>query len=724
MKYLFALILVLYGAARAQVCAPLAALQPNAQLTGTLDPTLCTLSDGTLYADYLLVLPTRGLWTASVIPADGATPFTATLRDPSGALLASGPSINRTIERGSYHVIINAPQAGGFTLTSQFTAAPNILCRQFPLLGVVRSHSGILGSGSCTLPDSSVYDGYQITLFGTGTLDVAINTSAFTPLPILRTSDGYAIAGTSSVDANGVFHLTIPEVGSDTYALIVAVSSPDQSGGAYSVSAAFVPDPTETCLIQAALTASQQATGSISAGSCNFNLPARDDSAPFNYYTVHLDSPGLVQSSIDSADFSPLLLLLDADGNSIADDIESGGPGMPLIREQLPAGDYLLILYNEDSFGGNYTLDYQYSPGSAPACAVAPLTSGNQATGILSGAASCKDAAFLADAYQIVLPSDGNVSLLVSSPDFSTFVDLHDAKDSDLTWGTQSSDGSTSLLSADLPAGTYYVYAATMDRPGGYVLSYTFTPKYLTPCPGPAPMQDNEYIQNAQLSSSSCEGPDGRFSDSYTFSIPASASGTEAIVMTSDTVVPQITLAGSGGNALRTDQNSYADGNAILVQYLPAGTYSVRARSADPTVFGSYSLYLLFAPGSPQLCAPLALPSSGTLTAQTSFTSCAWYDNTFADVYQLIVTGVTQSVVISAQSNAFDPFLILTDNKGNILVSDDNSGGVNRPLLVQSLEPGVYFVVIKPAEDPTSAGPYTLTTSSQLASLSRRRSTN
>jgi hypothetical protein len=543
-----------------------------------------------------------------------------------------------------------------------------------------------------------------------GTVDIAITPTGFTPLLILRTSDGHAIGANTTADDSGVVHLIVPGVGSDTYTVVVAVSSPDQSGGAYSLAASFVPDADEKCVGVSTLSASQQSNGSIDNSTCNFNLPGRDDSALFNYYTVHIDSAGMLQASIDTADFSSLLLLLDADGNAIADDAGSGSAGTPLIRQQLAPGDYRLIVFNEDLFGGNYTLDYQYTPGPAPACPVTGIGSGAQMTGILSGMSSCKDGGFLSDVYQVVLPADGTVNLSLTSPDFSTFLDLHDNKDNDLTWGTQSSDGSASSITVDLPAGTYYTYAASMDLTGGYALSYTFTPKTLSPCPNPMQMAYNEYIQNVQLGPASCEGPDGRRADFYTFTLQAPMTGTEAVIMTSGSVLPDVTLYQQDGTPLRSDRNSYASNNALIVQYLAAGNYQVRARSADPTVQGPYNLYLLFAQGLPQLCAPRALPPSGSVSGQTAFTSCVWYDKTFSDVYQLSVSGSTQLLSIGAQSTDFDAFLVLMDAKGNILASDDNSGGGTNAMIVQSVDPGSYYVVVKPADDPTSAGNYVLTT--------------
>jgi hypothetical protein len=129
--------------------------------------------------------------------------------------------------------------------------------------------------------------------------------------------------------------------------------------------------------------------------------------------------------------------------------------------------------------------------------------------------------------------------------------------------------------------------------------------------------------------------------------------------------------------------------------------------------------------GPPQLCAPLmTLSTPGSVSAQTSFTSCTWYDNTFADVYQITLSGTTQIFTIGAQSTDFDSFLVLMDSKGNFLAADDNSGGGLNPLIVQSLDPGTYYVVVKPASDPTSAGNYVLTTSVTPAPMIRRQQPN
>src|SRR5690348_2222773 len=102
-----------------QTCTPPLPLHPVDSVSGVLDRSNCRISDGTLYAEYLLVLSTRGR-----IALDSAsTAFDATLilRDAVGHKLAAGASIQRPLERGQYRVLINAAadgQSGAYTVTS------------------------------------------------------------------------------------------------------------------------------------------------------------------------------------------------------------------------------------------------------------------------------------------------------------------------------------------------------------------------------------------------------------------------------------------------------------------------------------------------------------------------------------------------------------------------------------------------------------------------------
>jgi hypothetical protein len=50
------------------------------------------------------------------------------------------------------------------------------------------------------------------------------------------------------------------------------------------------------------------------------------------------------------------------------------------------------------------------------------------------------------------------------------------------------------------------------------------------------------------------------------------------------------------------------------------------------------------------------------------------------------------------------------DAKGNVVAEDDNGGGGFNSLIQQTLEPGAYYLVVKPAANQSSAGTYSLTT--------------
>src|SRR5579862_2166489 len=121
MKFLTGL-LVLVPLGWSQTCAPRLPLQPADSVSGALDPTDCVLSDGTPYVEYSLVLPTRG-----TIQLDGASSdfaLSLILRDSNYHSLGNGASIGRSLESGSYIVVVNAGaagQTGTFTLRSSFT---------------------------------------------------------------------------------------------------------------------------------------------------------------------------------------------------------------------------------------------------------------------------------------------------------------------------------------------------------------------------------------------------------------------------------------------------------------------------------------------------------------------------------------------------------------------------------------------------------------------------
>jgi hypothetical protein len=702
----------------AQVCAPPAAMTPNGTINASIDATSCVLPDGTSFAAYSLNLPTRGNLQVTLKGAAGFAP-TLILRDGGGHLVVSGSPIAHYSEAGRYTVVVNtakAKQLGTFSLTSVFTPEAYTLCRSFPSIGTGQTISGGLSSASCKLPDQTSYDAYWITVYGAGTLTVTMTAAAFDSYVILRGNDGSLL---TSADAGGTGNpasITLPVSGSDTYTIVAAAGSATAAAGTYQLSTVFTPNSDETCVSQGALDQTLSfggmSGGTIDLTSCNFNLPNREDYALFNFYTLHVDQAGLAQITIPDSSFEPMLLLLDANGNQIAQDSQSGGENTPLLNQQLAPGDYQVVIFNEDSFEGDYDLEYSFTPGPSQPCPTTILTGGVGFTGELDGQTSCRSLGFAADQYEIVLPVAGRVNVDLSSQDFTSVLFLQDSKNNMMYFGEDSDYSGTSHIAIELPAGTYYALAASADLPGGYTINYAVTPLTIPACSSqtiPMASGSNNTVNGSLSWKTSCPATNGSLSNHYTVTVPASS--TVAAIMVSADVNSVLFLVDSKGNPLRTDSGSYGAGNAIIIDYLAAGTYTLETLGAGFQNTGSYQLSALFtaATSSPKTCAAKSAAVGKQFTGSLSYTSCQYPDDTFADIYQVSVTDATHPIDIAAVSAAFDDYLVLLDSKGNVVGTDDNSGGGTDAHLLQNVSPGTYFVVVKPASDPSGSGSYTLT---------------
>ena len=687
----------------------------NGTFAGSIDSTSCTLSDGTSFIAYSLLLPTRGNLQLTLKGVAGFAP-SLILRNSGAHLLASGTSITHYSEAGNYVLLVNTARAalsGSFTITSVYTPEPYTLCRAFPSIGTGQTVNGSLGPASCKLPDQSASNSYSITVFGAGTLTITMTSAAFDSYLILQGDNGSPLAQVDAGGAGNPASISVPVNGNDTYTIVSAAGSSTEPPGAYQLSTVFVPNPDETCISQGALDQNPVISGSVDVSSCNFNLPNREDSALFNFYTLHVGQAGIAEITVPDSSFGPLLLLLDANGNQLAEDAQSGGENTPLLRQQVAPGDYILVIFNQDSFEGQYDLSYSFTPGRSPACGFNVLTGGNTVTGSLDGMASCLDAGFRSNRYQIVLPVAGTVDIDLSSQDFSSLLFLEDSKNNAMYFGEETDDSGTSHIQIRLAAGTYYVLAGSADLPGSYSLSYAVVPGTIPPCPAaktiPIGTNPSNGFNGTLNWTTGCPGSNGSLSDNYTFT--TNTSGTVAAVMLSSDVDSLLFLTDSKGNALRSDNDSYSEGNAIIVDYLAAGSYKLQAMGAGFESSGSYQVDVLFtaAASSPKSCFPKTATAGKTAAGTLSYTSCQYTDDTFADIYKIMVTNSKSPIDISAISPTFDNYLILLDTKGNVLGTDDNSGGGTNAHLVQNVQPGTYFVIVKPASDPSSTGNYTLT---------------
>src|SRR5579872_2929110 len=229
---LLAIVVAFSAAAWAQNCVPAATLRPVDSIAGSLSEADCRLSDGSAFAAYMLTLPTSGQLQVNSPSAD--FPVNLILRDTSGRTVAGGDAIQQTIERGEYTLSVNAQspgQLGNFSLTSMFTPEPSTLCRNISRIGPSQTITGHLVETSCRSFNNAPYDGYLVSILGSGTLDVSLTSPNFSGLVTVRTTDG------SALDSDPV-SVSIPVSGDTDYSIVIA-GADSAARGEYQLAVSF-----------------------------------------------------------------------------------------------------------------------------------------------------------------------------------------------------------------------------------------------------------------------------------------------------------------------------------------------------------------------------------------------------------------------------------------------------------------------------------------------------
>ncbi|HEY2014364.1 MAG TPA: PPC domain-containing protein [Bryobacteraceae bacterium] len=694
MRFVLALVLGL-ASAFAQTCVP-GRILPTGALSGTLDGSSCLLSDGTGYATYRLDLPTRGHIDITVSSAG----LSLILRDSTGARIDSGTAVSRSVEAGSYSVVVNAPAAltapGAYTVQTAFRAEPGMLCTAFPNAGLNQTIAGTLGASGCVMPDGTPFEGYLLTTLGAGTLTIQLSSPDFTTALTLRDADGYPIAS----DAQSI---SVPVDADDQYEIVVSTAG---QTGTYQLTTSFQPGEGETCRPRMSLTGPATDSASITVDSCTATMAPAGDAAYYNYYDITVTAAGLADLTAASTDFDATLYLLDDGGNVLA--VDSGGSGLPgqsEIRLQLAPGNYTAQVLSSVPSGGSYSFAYQFTPGPPQPCTPVTANPGDALAGTLS-AASCRSSLGLADLYSFTLASSGTLDVTLTATGFTSLLAILDAKDNLIVQQEDVQALGAAHLTADLPPGVYSIVAAAGSGSGGYQVTSKFTAHDIPPCSYVQPLDINGgYIQ--RLGPGSCRGPNGQPLDLYQFTLPSES--VVAAFMTSSSVDGYLTLTDSPGNTLRTDDNSYGGIDPMIIQFLPAGTYQVAARAAGNTLGGYYEVDLRTVPGPrPSFCSSKSkLPVGGSISGTLGVASCQYVDATFADLYEIDLPADT-TIDLRLTSVDFDAFLVLLDAKGNVVDQDDDSGGNTDARLNRLLAAGTYYVVAKPASDYVHVGAYTL----------------
>jgi hypothetical protein len=323
----------------------------------------------------------------------------------------------------------------------------------------------------------------------------------------------------------------------------------------------------------------------------------------------------------------------------------------------------------------------------------------------------------------LTLASAGTLDVDLATSSFTGQVALSDAKGNLIYLASDTEELGDSNGSAVLPAGSYTILAAAMAGAGSYELTTTFAPQSgttLAACAQFVSLFPNSFYIT-DLGSGGCTAANGQPADFYQFTLPSM--GVIAAVMTSGQLQGHLALTDSSANYLRSDDDSYAANDPLIVQFLQAGTYQLAASADAGGTGGLYQVSLVAASGPrPAFCAPLASLTPGSSVSGTlAITSCQYVDGTFADIYSLTLASAAPVDLLLASTD-FDAALAVLDGQDDVVAQDGSSGGGANAEVIQTLPAGTYYVVAKPLAYAYSLGNYTLTFNQVMATpLARKR---
>ncbi|TAF55930.1 MAG: hypothetical protein EAZ61_03790 [Oscillatoriales cyanobacterium] len=196
------------------------------------------------------------------------------------------------------------------------------------------------------------------------------------------------------------------------------------------------------------------------------------DRSLFDAYRFSGRAGQAVSLAMSSQDFDSYLILLDADGNSITFDDDSGGGYDALIQTTLPSsGDYLLLANTyESGQSGDYRL--QLATGGSRGTTTPPSTSGPlniQQNGSLQDSDNVLPSdGSLFDAYEFMGRAGQTIDIRLTSAEFDTYLILVDESGAPIEQNDDASNTTTnSFLRITLPrTGPYSVYVNSFDASG------------------------------------------------------------------------------------------------------------------------------------------------------------------------------------------------------------------------------------------------------------------
>jgi len=257
---------------------------------------------------------------------------------------------------GAYTIAAGARYGDGFyQMTSTFTAHEIPPCAAVQALDVNGGYVQKLGTGSCRGPNGGPVDYYEFTLPSDAVVAAIMTFSELDGYLTLTDSSGNVVR----TDDNSYGYgdpLIIQYLSDGTYRLGARAAS-GISGGLYEVDVRSILGPRPAfCGAKATIPIGGSVSATISFAGCQYT-----DATFADIYKVDVTGSATLDVRVESSEFNAYLLLLDAKGNLVDADDDSGGGTNARINRLVAPGTYYVVSkpVSEYTSGGAYTVSVQ-----------------------------------------------------------------------------------------------------------------------------------------------------------------------------------------------------------------------------------------------------------------------------------------------------------------------------------------------------------------------------
>jgi hypothetical protein len=290
----------------------------------------------------------------------------------------------------------------------------------------------------------------------------------------------------------------------------------------------------------------------------------------------------------------------------------------------------------------------------------------------------------LADRYALTLNAATPVQIDLSSLEFDSFLIITTPAGQVVAFNDDGAGVLNARLDTTLAAGQYIVWANSFDAQDTGVYTLSIGSTSTSQCATAGQIAVGQSVSNT-LATSDCLVGDGTYADGWQFTLD-NPTGVVADLRSS-AFDAFLLITDAQGRRLGYDDDGGQETNSLLELTLEAGTYHVWANTFYAGQTGDYTLAL----GSNACETALTIAVGQTKNGQLLTEDCELDDGSFSDRWSLTLSTPT-TVRLDVASDAFDPYLLVTNAAGDVIATDDDGGDDDNARVEVALPAGTFIV--------------------------------